>query len=76
MDPLDFAFRHALLLFDKGVAEIHVCACVGRNQWYHFGVGAPPILILDNFSGDVDVHWGQGKRQTEETKGPYESGTL
>ena len=21
----------------------------GQNQWYHFGVGAPPIL---------DVHWG------------------
>ena len=29
---------------------------VGQNQWYHFGVGAPPIL--DYFSGDWDVHWG------------------
>ena len=29
---------------------------VGENQWYHFGVGAPPILV--DFSGDWDVHWG------------------
>ena len=27
-----------------------------QNQWYHFGVGAPPILV--SFSGDWDVHWG------------------
>ena len=25
---------------------------VGQNQWYHFGVGAPPILVY--FSGDWD----------------------
>ena len=31
---------------------------VGRNQWYHFGVGASPILVY--FSGDWDVHWGTG----------------
>ena len=31
---------------------------VGQNQWYHFGVGAPPILVC--FSGDWDVHWGYG----------------
>ena len=31
---------------------------VGQNQWYHFGVGAPPILAY--FSGDWDVHWGHG----------------
>ena len=31
---------------------------VGQNQWYHFGVGAPPILVY--FSGDWDVHWGYG----------------
>ena len=24
--------------------------------WYHFGVGAAPILVY--FSGDWDVHWG------------------
>ena len=29
---------------------------VGQNQWYHFGVGAPPILVY--FSWDWDVHWG------------------
>ena len=29
---------------------------VGQNQWYHFVVGAPPILVY--FSGDWDVHWG------------------
>ena len=31
---------------------------VGQNQWYHFGVGAPPTLFY--FSGDWDVHWGYG----------------
>ena len=31
---------------------------VGQHQWYHFGVGAPPIL--DYFSGDWDVRWGYG----------------
>ena len=31
---------------------------VGQNQWHHFGVGAPPILVY--FSGDWDVHWGYG----------------
>ena len=31
---------------------------MGQHQWYHFGVGAPPILV--NFSGVWDVHWGYG----------------
>ena len=31
-------------------------AAVGQNQWYHLGVGAPPILVY--FSWDWDVHWG------------------
>ena len=31
---------------------------VSQNQWYHFGVGAPPVLVY--FSGDWDVHWGYG----------------
>ena len=32
-------------------------SCQGvRNQWYRFGVGAPPILVY--FSGDWDVHQG------------------
>ena len=30
----------------------------GQNQWYYFGVGAPPILVYS--SGDWDVHWGYG----------------
>ena len=29
---------------------------VGQHQWYHFGVGAPPMLVY--FTGDWDVHWG------------------
>ena len=28
---------------------------MGKNQWYHSGVGAPLILV---YSGDWDVHWG------------------
>ena len=35
-----------------------ILMAVGQNQWYHFGVGAPPSLV--NFSGDLDVHWGHG----------------
>ena len=27
-----------------------------QNQWYHFGIGAPPILV--HFSGDRDAHRG------------------
>ena len=30
----------------------------GQNQWYHFGVGAPPILVY--FGDHWDVHWGYG----------------
>ena len=40
----------------KGAPHCHVA--VGQKQWYHFGVGAPPILVY--FSGDWDVHWGYG----------------
>ena len=29
-----------------------------QNQWYHFGRGAPPILVY--FGGDWDVYWGYG----------------
>ena len=32
--------------------------CGGQNQWYHFGVGAPPILVY--FGGDSDAHCGYG----------------
>ena len=34
---------------------IHLAA--GQNQWYHFGVGAPPILVYFSWD-DWDVHWG------------------
>ena len=34
---------------------MHMAA--GQNQWYHSGVGAPPILVY--FSRDW-VHWGYG----------------
>ena len=26
-----------------------------QHQWYHFGIGAPPIVVY--LSGDWDVHW-------------------
>ena len=31
---------------------------VGQNQWYHFGVGAPPILGPILVVGLGPVHWG------------------
>ena len=31
---------------------------MGQNQWYHFGAGAPLILVY--FNADWDVHWGYG----------------
>ena len=31
---------------------------VVQTQWYHCGVGAPPMVVF--FSGDWDVHWGYG----------------
>ena len=40
----------------KAMSEGMQHMAVGQNQWYHFGVGAPPILVY--FSGDWDVHWG------------------
>ena len=39
-------------------AESKIDLAVGQNQWYHFGVGAPPILVY--FSGSWDVYWGYG----------------
>ena len=38
--------------------ELSFHMAVGQNQWYHFGVGAPPMLVY--FSRDWDVHWGYG----------------
>ena len=35
-------------------SRFHVGVC--QNQWYHFGVGAPPMFVY--FSGHWDVHLG------------------
>ena len=40
--------------FQVGLEGKQLAVC--QNQWYHFGVGAPPISVY--FSGDWDVHWG------------------
>ena len=54
--------RHSMLLseFEADIRPskllIFVPAGCGSNQWYHFGVGAPPIFVY--FSGDWDVHRG------------------
>ena len=42
----------------QGFRSFRADMAVGQNQWYNFGVGAPPILVY--FSGDWDVHWGHG----------------
>ena len=47
---------------------------VGQNQWYHFGVGAPPILVY--FSGDWDVHWGYDSDLTHGQESTCEAVTL
>ena len=39
-----------------GGKSFHTHLAVGQNQWYHFGAGAPPILVY--FSGDWAVFWG------------------
>ena len=43
---------------------------VGQNQWYHFGVGAPPILV--HFSWDWDVHCGYGILTHGHLSGPLQ----
>ena len=45
---------------------------VGQHQLYHFGLGAPPILVY--FSGDWDVHWGYGLLTHSHMS--YQNGTL
>ena len=40
-----------------------------QNQWYHFGIGAPLILVY--FSGDWDVHWGYGVLTHGQLKPPF-----
>ena len=41
--------------FNIAVCSAQWAMAKGQHQWYHFGVGAPPILVY--FSGDWDVHW-------------------
>ena len=41
---------------DCTAARLPKYVAVGQNEWDHFEVGAPTILV--NFSGDGDVHWG------------------
>ena len=48
------SFICVLILFSLLLEDM----TMGQNQWYHFGVGAPPILV--RFSGDWDVHWLYG----------------
>ena len=48
--PLEFP-RAVNVLWSEHVA-------VGRNRWYHFGVGAHFFFVY--VSGDWDVHWGYG----------------
>ena len=48
--------QHVLFTLLSKACQQHVA--VGQNRWYHFGVGAPLILVY--FSGDWDVHWGYG----------------
>ena len=40
------------------VALLSFDVAVGQHQWYHVGVGAPPILVY--FSGNWDVDWEYG----------------
>ena len=49
---------HAGLLGRVRERALRAHVAVGQNQWYHFGVGAPPVLVY--FSGDWHVHWGYG----------------
>ena len=54
-----FQFKPPLqsLVFANGVVP-STSVVSPQNQWYHFGIGAPPVLVY--FSGDWDVHWGYG----------------
>ena len=45
-----------MLLGHSPLAKAWPDKAVGQNQWYHFVVGAPPILVY--FSEDWDIHWG------------------
>ena len=48
------AFKMPGLWCDLGLDLMETHVAVGQHQWYHFGVGAPPVLVY--VSGDWDVH--------------------
>ena len=52
------AHIHNVCMGKASTKEQNIGHGMGQNQWYHFGVGAPPIVVY--FSGDWDVHWGYG----------------
>ena len=45
-----------------------------QNQWYHFGIGAPPILVY--FSPDLNVHWGYAVLTHGHLNSPREMGPV
>ena len=45
---------------------------MGQNQWYNFGVGAPPSLVY--FSGDWDVHCHMVALYQNDGSGPTKPG--
>ena len=41
--------------------SLRVEVAMVQNQWYHFGIGAPPILVYFGGGGiESDVHSGTG----------------
>ena len=44
--------------FDPKTMRYFSHVAVGQNQWYNFGVGAPPILEPILVGIESDVHWG------------------
>ena len=51
------SFMIIIIMIVIAITIVYYCyLAAGQDQWYHFGVGAPPILVY--FCGDWDVHWG------------------
>ena len=69
-DAQGFFFLASALPGTKGAGGMHFCLlkreplgatkmAVGQHQWYHFGVGAAPILVYVNKKKHkTNVHWG------------------
>ena len=49
-----YGFKHGSKWCEMDFVHPQYHMAVGQNQWYHFGVGAPPVLVY--FSWDWDVH--------------------